>query len=241
VRSSRAGKNGSVPKQSANCSSCEAPLPPDARFCPACGTPVAEDETVRAEVPPVEPTPAPVHVQEATTRWFGLTPPTLVLAVALLLLVAAVVLLATANWVAGLLVLGVALLCAAAFLEVGRRKPDTPAVRASIGAVDTLRARAGYAAQSFAARSSARREVARRRSEQLTLAGERERALRALGEAVYRGDDGSAERARVQALDDRAVELDREVEEIAARTRDRVEEARLEVQRTEVVRPPGHD
>ena len=196
---------------------------------------------MRAEVPPAEPAPAPVNVQRATTHWFGLTPPTLVLAVAVVLLVAAVVLLATANWVAGLLVLGVALLCAAAFLEAGRRKPDTAVVRASVGAVDTLRSRAGYAAQSFAARSSARREIARRRSEHLRLSGEREQALRALGEAVYRGEDGAAERERVQALDERAEELEREAEEIAARTRDRVEEARLEVQRTEVVRRPGHD
>ena len=226
---------------SANCSSCEAPLPPGASFCPSCGTPVAEGETVRAEVPPAEPAPAPVDVQQATPRWFGLTPPTLVLAVALVLLVVALVLLATASWVAGLLVLGVALLCTAAFLEAGRRKPDTAVVRASVGAMDTIRARAGFAAQSLAARSSARREIARRRSEQLGLAGERDRALRALGEAVYRGEDGAAERERVRALDERAAELDREVDEIAARTRDRVEEARLEVQRTEVVRPPGHD
>ncbi len=196
---------------------------------------------MRAEVPPHEPEPAPVHVQQAGTRWFGVTPPTLVFGIAAVLLVVAVVLLLTGNWVAGLLVLGLALLCAAAFLEAGRRKPDTPVVRASVGAVDTVRARAGYAAHAFLARSSARREIGRRRSEALGLAGERERALRALGEAAYRGDKGAAERERLEEIDGRVAELEREVAEIADSTRDRVEEARLEVQRTEVVRPPDHD
>ena len=75
----------------------------------------------------------------------------------------------------------------------------------------------------------------------MQLAGERERALRALGEAVYRGGDGAAERARLQELDGRLAELEREIGAIAAQTRNRVEEARLEVQKTEVVRPPDHD
>ncbi len=222
VRSSRAGKNGSVLEQPADCTVCGASIPAGARFCPACGTPVGGNTRTR-------------------TRWFGLTPPTLVLVVAVLLLAVALVLLALGSWVAGLLVLGLALLCAAAFLEAGRRKPDTAAARSSVGAVETLRSRAGFAAQSLRARSSAHREVARRRTEAMQLAGERERVLRALGEAVHRGGDGAAERARLRELDGRLAELEREIGAIAVQTRNRVEEARLEVQKTEVVRPPDHD
>jgi hypothetical protein len=212
-----------VPEQPADCTVCGASIPADARFCPACGTPVRGDTV------------------QARTRWFGLTPPTLVLGLAALLLVVALVLLALGSWVAGLLVLGLALLCAAAFLEAGRRKPDTEVARSSVGAVDRLRARAGFTARSLRARSSAQREVTRRRSEALRLTGEREQALRALGEAVYRGDDGVTERARVEELDERLASLEREIGAIAAQTRNRVEEARLEVQKTEVVRPPDHD
>jgi hypothetical protein len=230
-----------VPEQPAECSVCGAAIPAGARFCPACGAPVASGDTVRAEAPPHEPEPAPANVQRSSTRWFGLTPPTLVLVVAVLLTAVAVVLLVLGSWVAGLLVLGLALLCAAAFLEAGRRKPDTAVAQSSVGAVETLRARAGFTAQSLRARSSAHREVARRRTEAMQLAGERERVLRALGEAVHRGGDGAAERARLQELDERLAELEREIGAIAAETRNRMEEARLEVQKTEVVRPPDHD
>jgi zinc-ribbon domain len=230
-----------VPEPPADCTVCGASIPAGARFCPACGTPVASGETTRADTPTHEPEPAPANVQRSSTRWFGLTPPTLVLIVAVLLFVLAVALLVLGRWVAGLLVLGLALLFAAAFLEAGRRKPDTAVARSSVGAVETLRARAAFAAQSLRARSSAHQEVARRRTEAMQLAGERERALRALGAAVYRGEDGTAERARLQQLDERLAELEREVGAIAAQTRNRVEEARLEVERTEVVRPPDQD
>lgn len=223
---------------SGSCRNCGAPLPPGARFCPTCAWPVAEGDTVRAEVPPVETGPVPVSVQQAAPRWFGLAPPTALFVLAAVLFVVALVLLAMQSWVAGLVVLGVALLLTAGFLESGRRKPDTPVVRASVGAVDSVRARAGYAAQAIATRSSARREIARRRAEALRLSGERDQALRELGAALYAGEDGAAERDRVTAVDERVAQLEREIAEIDEQARKRVEEARLQVQPTEV-RPPA--
>ena len=228
-------------QQSAECSACGARIPGGARFCPSCGTPVDAGDTVRAELPANETGPVPVTVQSASPRWFGLAPPTALFGVAAALLVVALVLFVLGAWVAGLLVLGLALLFAAGFLEAGRRKPDAPVVRASVDAVDTMRARAGFTAQAFLTRSSARREIGRRRAEAFRLSSERDRLLRELGRAVYAGEDGAAERERIAALDERAAGLEREAAEIADQARNRVEEARLHVQPTEVRRPGDGD
>lgn len=240
MRSSRAGKGGSVSPPRANCANCSAPLPRGARFCASCGTPIQSGDTVRAEVPPNETGPVPVAVAHATPRWFGLAPPTFLFGLAAVLLVAAVVLLVLGNWVGGLVLLGLALLFAAGFLEAGRRKPDTPIVTASVGAVDSARARAGYTAQAFLTRSSARREITRRRGEAMRLQGERERLLGQLGAAVYGGADGTAEREAVAALDERVAGLEQEASQIAADAQERVQAARRQVEPTEV-RKPEHD
>ena len=239
MRSSRVGKGGSVSAQRANCANCSAPLPRGARFCASCGTPVQSGDTVRAEVPANETGPVPVTVAHSTPRWFGLAPPTVLFALAVVMLVAAVVLLVIGNWVAGLVLLGLALLFAAGFLEAGRRKPDTPIVTASVGAVDSARARASYTAQAFLTRSSARKEIARRRNEAMRLGGERERLIAQFGAAVYAGADGAAEREAIAALDERIVGLEQEASEIAASAQEHVQAARRQVQPTEVRKPDG--
>lgn len=226
--------------QPANCANCSAPLPKGARFCASCGSAVQSGDTVRADVPPNETGPVPVTVAHAAPRWFGLTPPTALFALAAVLLVVAVVLLVVGSWVAGLVLLGLALLFGAGFLEAGRRKPDAPIVTASVEAVDSARARAGYTAQAFLTRSSARREIARRRNEAMSLAGERNRLLRELGAAAYAGADESSERAAIAALDERIAALEREATEIAASAQERVQAARRQVQPTEV-RTPDRD
>lgn len=229
-----------MPERPAKCSNCGSPLPEGARFCALCGTAVQDGDTVRADVPPHETSPAPAVVQQAAPRWFGLAPPTVLLALAVVLLVAAIVLLATANWVVGLLLLGLALLFTAGFLEAGRRKPDAPIVKASVDAVDSAWARAGVTARSYATRSTARREISRRRAEAMRLASERDGLFRRLGQTVYSGGDGSAERAAIEDLDARIASLEQEANEIASHATERVDAARLEVQPTEV-RPPGGD
>jgi membrane-bound ClpP family serine protease len=194
---------------------------------------------VRAEVPPNETGPVPVTVTQATPRWFGLPPPTVLFVLAVLLFVVAVVLLVLSAWVAGLVLLGLALLFAAGFLEAGRRKPDTAIVTASIGAVDSARARAGYTAQAFLTRSSARKEIFRRRSEAMRIEGERGKLLGQLGAAAYAGEDGAAAREAIAALDERIAVLEREASEIAAGAQERVQAARRQVQPTEIRTPDG--
>jgi hypothetical protein len=226
-----------VPEQPANCPSCGAKLPKAASFCPSCGTRIEGGETVRTEVPAHETGPVPVTIERVSPRWFGLTPPTLLFGVACAVLVLGIVLLATGHWIAGLLVLGLALLLAAAFLEVGRRKPDAAVVKASVDAVDSVRARAGFAAQALLTNSAARKEIGRRRAELARLQAEREGLFRALGEAVYAGEDGAEQRGRLAELDERGAALEAEAAQIAEQARARVQRAHLEVQPTEVVKP----
>jgi hypothetical protein len=230
-----------VPEQPANCPSCGAKLPKNATFCPSCGTRVASGETERAEVPPHETGPVPVTIERVTPRWFGVTPATLLFGVMCAVLVVAIALLVTGHWVAGLLVLGLALLLAAAFLEVARRKPDTAVAKASVGAVDTMRARAGFAAQAMLTSSAARREIGRRRAELARLESERNALLRSLGAAVYAGEDGAEQKARIAELDERGAALEAEAAQIAEQASAKVSRAQLEVQSTEVVRPANGD
>jgi hypothetical protein len=189
-------------------------------------------------VPPHETSAAPVTVNVVTPRWFGVAPATLVFAVAAVALVAGILLLVTGALVAGLLLLGLALLLFAAFLEVARRKPDAPVARRAAGAADSFRARAGFAAQALRTRSSARRAITSRRAQALQLQGERDRLVRSLGESVYRGEDASALRDQIAAVEARQAELQAEAEEIARRADREVERASRAVQPTEV-RPPG--
>jgi hypothetical protein len=226
-----------VPEPLANCPSCGARIPERASFCPSCGTRLDGGETERAEVPAHETGPVPVTIERVSPRWFGLTPPTLLLGVASAALVVAILLLASGHWIAGLLVLGLALLLAAAFLEVGRRKPDAALVKASVDAVDSMRARAGFAARALLTNSAARREIARRRAELARLEGERETLFRALGRAVYAGEDGADQRARIGELDERARALEAEAAQIAELARSQLEQGHLEVQTTEIVKP----
>lgn len=241
MRWSRAGKSGTVSTRRAECPSCGAAAPRLARFCPSCGTNLDAGATERAEVPPHETTPAPVTVTRVTPRWFGVTPPTAVFGLAAAALVVAVVLLVGERWIAGLLVLGLALLLFAAFLEVARRKPDAAVVQRAADAADSLLARAGFAAQAMRTRSSARREIARRRGELVRLMSERDALLRELGAAAYAGEEGTPVRERIAAIDERATALTAEAQEIAEQARASVERAAVAVQPTEVTRPADRD
>ena len=241
MRSSRVGKRRIVSAQRAECPNCGAPTPKLARFCPACGTPVDAGSTVRAEVPPHETSPAPATVSRVTSRWFGVTPPTVLFGLAAAAVVVAIVLLVAERWIAGLLVLGLALLLFAAFLEVARRKPDGPVVERAADAADSVLARAGFAAHALRTRSSARREIARRRNEIVRLMGERERLLRELGAAAYAGGDGTPVREQLAELDERATALAEEAGQIAEEASERVQSAAVAVQPTEVVRPADRD
>jgi hypothetical protein len=222
------------------CAGCGAPLPTTARFCPGCGRPVDPDTgtTVRADVPPSETGPVPVAYAQAEPHWFGVTPPTLLLALAVAGVVVAIVLFATGHWPVGLILIGVSILLLVGFLEVARRKPDTAATRRSAEAFDGFRARTASTLEAFAARGRAGRESARVRMELARVHAYRRDLVAAFGDAVYRGADAEPFRAQLGTLDEYVRGLEAELERVVSATRKRIEMARLAVQETEMVAVP---
>jgi ABC-type multidrug transport system fused ATPase/permease subunit len=176
-------------------------------------------------------------VTQATPRWFGVAPATVLLAIAGVAFVLGVVMVVAGSIVLALLLLGIAALLTAAVLEVARRKPDTLAVQRAARAADSLRARVAFAAHATRAPSDARREIARRRAEALRLDTERERLMRAFGEAAYRGEEAMQLRAEIDALETRRAALAAEAAQIAAAAAAEVERASRAMQPTEVRQP----
>jgi uncharacterized membrane protein len=218
------------------CSGCGADLPRGARFCAECGTPVAgSGETVQLETPPEQTGPAHISFERSERRLFGVTPPALLLAVAAGLFVLAIALFVTGHWPFGLIVLGLAALLFAAFVEVARRRPSLPVTRASLDA----RERAGSLLETWRARAVATAEVRRIHSGLAVVEAERRAALLELGEVVHRGD-GHAEfgvRARLSELDEREAQLRGELDTRLEHAGERIRRALLSVQDTMMVTP----
>ena len=218
------------------CSGCGVELPPGARFCPACGTPVAATgETVRQELPAEETGPVPVELDRAQPRMFGVTPPALLLAVAVGLLVLALVLFVSGHWPFGLILVGLGALLFAAFLEVARRRPTSRVTRASLDA----RERAGSVLETWRARAIATAEVRRIHSGLAIVEAERRTALFELGAAAHQSD-GLAEagvRARLSELDEHEARLRGELEARLDQAGERIRKARLPVQDTMMITP----
>ena len=183
------------------------------------------------DVPADETGQVPVTYERAEPRYYGVTPATLALVLALIALVVAVVLFATGHWPFGLILIGLALLLSLVYLEGMRRKPKTGGA---------LRARAGAAADALATRGRTTRRVLalRRELQRLTLI--RTRLLVELGDAVYRGDEQATETAReqVKELDRAAAEREAEMQRVLAEGQGRIQQRRLEVQPTEMVEVP---
>ena len=235
----------------ADCATCGARLPRNARFCAECGSrvepvdPEAETTaTVVEEVPPHETGPVPVHVVEAEPRFFGITPATALFGVALAALALGIVLVAIGYVLAGALLLGAAVLLFAAFATASQRRPDTAVARMSAEAIGAVRSRAGFAVETLAAHGSARVDLYRLRRVLLDLQAERAAALQVLGEAVYRGDEEAVAsgRDRVAALDRELEARNEELMQVTTRAEERMRQAQLQVQPTEIrqdVEVPG--
>lgn len=223
------------PAAAETCKSCGVRLPADARFCPACGTPVDAGETARALLPPEETGPVPVSVQQAEPRWFGVAPPHLLLGIAVVVFIVAIVLFATGHWPYGLIVLGIGALLLAAFLEAARRRPESQVPRKSVDA----RERARSTWETLRARQAAGAEYRRVQSQLALLEPEREAALRGLGSAVHAHDSSAeaAARARLAALDTREAELRADLDRAQAEAGERIRHAQLPVQETVMVLP----
>jgi outer membrane biosynthesis protein TonB len=235
----------------ADCAFCGAKLPRKARFCAECGRRVeavdSEAETtatVVQEVPPHETGPVPVNLLEAEPRFFGVTPATALFGLALAALALGILLVVIDYVLAGALLLGASLLLFAAFATASQRRPDTAMARLSADAIGAVRARAGFAVETLAAHGSARVEFYRLRRAVVDLHAERAAALQDLGEAVYRGDEEAAAsgRDRVAALDRELEARNEELMQVTTRVEERVRQAQLQVQPTEVrqdVEVPG--
>lgn len=229
--------------EASSCRVCGGDLIAGAAFCPHCGTRAEPDvtETAAIPVPPNETGPVPVHVAATEPHLFGVTPPLALLGLGVAALAVAVLLLALGRIVLGVVVLVAGALLLAAFLAVARRKPDSAVARASASAFDGIRGRAGFAAASVAARSSARREIGRLLRERAELDSARQQKLLALGLAVYGSDKAATVslRGELRDLDSATAAKEAEMAAVTERARQRVNEARLEVQPTEVVDPGG--
>jgi hypothetical protein len=221
------------------CPHCGADVTIRARFCPECGTPLEEptDRTLRVELPAEETGPVPVSMQVSEPRWFGVTPPSFLLGLAGVLLVLAIVLFAVGHWPYGLILLGLAALLLAAFMEAARRRPHSHESAARAGSEVRERARSKW--ETFRARSTAAAEVRRIQSGLLLLEAERKSALADLGAAAH-DRDGTAEaaaRSRLSEIDEREAALRAQLDEQLALAGERIRKARLPVQDTMMVLP----
>jgi hypothetical protein len=223
----------------ASCTNCGARLPKTSRYCPECGEPASAGETRVMEVPPEETGRVPVHYTQAEPRYYGIAPTTLVFVLAAVVLGIAIVLFVSGHWPFGLIALGVSTLLVVVFIEAARRRPDA-VVRTTAGAIDTVRSRAGIAAESLATRNRASRQVLAIRHELQRMADARTKLLFELGDAVYRGDGQATEtaRAELEELDALVARRESEMREVVAKAQERLQQRRLEVQPTEMVEVP---
>jgi hypothetical protein len=225
----------------ASCANCGSRVPRRSRFCPECGTRIGAGprETAVQELPPEESGPVPVEVSTVEPRFFGVTPPAAVLALAAASLALAIVLLVSGHVIVGGALLGVALLLMMYFVELARRLPEAPVSRLSSGAVGAVRAHAGLALEALSAHSSARMELFRLRRELADILAQRGESVRVLGEAVYAGDEEGSEsaRSRIAELDGLIAAKEDEMEQTAAGAMDRIQRAQLQVQPTQVEPP----
>ena len=225
------------------CSNCGTRLPAESRFCPDCGVRVAAENglTAAADVPPEETEEVAVNVSTAAPRYFGVTPPMALFALAVASLALAILVFVAGHVVAGALLLAAAVLFFALFVPASRRLGGTAVARVSSAAFVELRSAAGYAVEALGAQSRARTELLRLRREVSELVAQRTDAARLLGEAVYRGDDEAVAsgRERMRQLDELLAAKEAEMKQVAAAAKERIQRAQFEAAATAVVEPPS--
>ena len=177
-------------------------------------------------------------------RLFGVVPPLATLGLGLVALVLGAVALATSHWLLGLVLMALAVALNALFLETARRfRPHDPASRATVGLSERARDWSGFAAGSAGAWSRAGRELLAARRELRGIGRELVRTQLELGGAAYRGDADETERLRerMRQLEERARERGLRTHRAVDEARQRVDEERLAIQPTEVVRLDRED
>jgi hypothetical protein len=181
-----------------------------------------------------------VNVTRTEPRFYGVTPASLVLVLAVISAIATIALFATGHWPIALILLGLTILLVLLFTEAARRKPDGRVTRTTAEALDGFRARAGVAAESITSRGRATTHLLALRRELQRMSRVRARLLFELGDAVYRGDEEATAtaRARVEELDELAAQREAQMHAVIERTQERLARRRLEVQPTEVAEQP---
>jgi hypothetical protein len=225
-----------------SCPNCGARLPATGRFCVECGVRLAgADDTTVEDVPPDETGRVPVNLTAAQPRYFGITPPMAVFALAVAALALGIFLLADGRLLSGVLLLVAAAAFAALFVAASRRLPQNAVARLSTRALEEIKDRAGYAVETVSVHSGARVELFRLRRELSELIARRAEAARSLGEAVYRGADEEAANGRnlMRELDDAIAGKEEEMTRVATEARERIQRSQLQAQPTAVVEPPN--
>jgi ribosomal protein L40E len=227
-----------VPISAPVCATCGAEAPESARYCAQCGTRLGGGDTREIDELPLEdPWLVQVRLVHSERRVFGLTPPVFLFAIALVAFFLSVLFLASGHSVAGLLLLVVAVGFGALFVSASRRLPEGRLARAAVGVSNEARWRAGFAWVSLASWSRASREVVRLRGLQRRLQREQRQLIGALGEAVYRDDDGRAQTLKVEAQA-RGQQIEECAHELACAletARKRVGRERVAMQATQVL------
>ena len=230
----------------AECSSCGAKLPANARFCPECGSraDASSGETAVQEVPANETGPVPVEPMVAERRFFGVPPSTALLVLGVAALGLSIGLFVTGRWPWGLIVLGLAIFLLTGFSTQARRLPaETSAVgRASLGVLGSVRARTGAVVEMVAVHGSVRIELAALRREAGRLLAERRERLRELGEAVYEGNRSATKQLKqgIEALDEEIKEKETQMANVTMAAQERIGRAQLQIQPTQIL-PGGED
>jgi len=190
------------------------------------------DQTRRLELPDET---VPVSLVQVEPRWFGVPPPFLLLGLSIFSFALSIALFAGGSWAFGLILLGLAALFTAAFMEIARRRPSD----AVIGA----RSWAGSRLELLVARSSAVAQAQRLRGDQAVIEAERRAALLRLGEAVQSEDENAAlaARERLAHLDQAEKALHSRLAARLAQADEHVWRVRMSSRQTLIVPPRDED
>jgi hypothetical protein len=167
-----------------------------AGVCPRCGSRIVGRE------PAVETAAeSPLVVAHATRRGSGLLALLLLCAPSAIPAGVALALLADDEWIAGFILVGLALASTALLLMAVGREPDAPLGCQALAVAARARLRTRMACVSVAAWSRALRALVRVRRRQQRLYAARKDRLAALGEAILRGDRAHAARLKAETRD----------------------------------------
>lgn len=178
------------------------------------------------------------ELQHVQPKLFGRVPPLGLLGSGAVLLLAAIALLALADWVLGPLLFVLALVLLGLYLVAARHLPPSRLARGAVGGVWRGRDELRFARTAAGAWSRAGWRVVCVEHELRGLRRRRDAAQHELGGAVYRQDEEGAKRFRecMQELDEQIEECSKRIQQARVDAQSRVAEARVPIGSTEIRR-----